>query len=237
MADTRLLISCEHGGNSIPAAYRALFTEPDVLDAHRGWDIGALQIARQMSIFFDAPLHAATVSRLLVDLNRSRRHPRLFSEFSKSLDAASRAALIEKYYLPYRQAVSDNIDTLLEQKCRVVHISVHSFTPVLGGVTRNADVGLLYDPKRPQEVSLCHDWQRALQQAAPALAVRRNYPYAGVQDGLVTALRKRCATDQYIGIELETNQRLAINGGKPWQAFREALLHSLKVTLESGYRG
>ena len=34
---------------------------------------------------------------------------------------------------------------------QVLHVAVHSFTPVLHGERRNADVGLLYDPARPRE--------------------------------------------------------------------------------------
>jgi hypothetical protein len=38
----RLLVSCEHGGNRVPARYVALFEgAADVLATHRGYDLGA----------------------------------------------------------------------------------------------------------------------------------------------------------------------------------------------------
>ena len=66
-----LIITCEHGGNAVPAAYAALFSGHELLlETHRGWDPGALELAGQMASKFDAPLYAATTTRLLIDLNR-----------------------------------------------------------------------------------------------------------------------------------------------------------------------
>ncbi len=237
MTPYRLFVSCEHASNRIPAAYRELFTDNVVLESHRGWDIGALQIAKQLAVFFDAPLHAANTSRLLVDLNRSQHHQKLFSEFVRDLSREKRETIIQKYYLPYRLQLTENIASLIRQKHRVLHISVHSFTPVMNGEVRNADIGLLYDPKRQSEKALCHAWQQHLKKDLPATPVRRNYPYTGIQDGLITSLRKQFGNDQYSGIELEINQRIAIKGGQQWQQFRERLLHSLKATLSPTYKG
>jgi predicted N-formylglutamate amidohydrolase len=76
-AATAFLVTCEHGGNRIPAPYRKLFVrQRALLDSHRGWDPGALQMARALSTALRAPLVASTTSRLLVDLNRSAGHPR-----------------------------------------------------------------------------------------------------------------------------------------------------------------
>jgi predicted N-formylglutamate amidohydrolase len=85
---------------------------------------------------------------------------------------------------------------------------VHSFTPVLGGEVRNADVGLLYDSQRPSEVRACRRWQAALAEIDPSLRVRRNYPYRGAADGLATWLRRRLPDARYAGVELELNQAL-----------------------------
>jgi len=53
----RLVISCEHAGHRVPAAYCAAFAgaEP-LLRTHRGWDPGALVLARQMAGALGAPL-------------------------------------------------------------------------------------------------------------------------------------------------------------------------------------
>ena len=73
-----VIITCEHGGNRIPAPYRPLFRGMQAqLATHRGFDHGALVMARALAAAFKAPLISACVSRLLIDLNRSIGHPRL----------------------------------------------------------------------------------------------------------------------------------------------------------------
>ena len=73
------IITCEHGGNRIPAPYRRLFREQSaLLDSHRGYDPGSLVMAKALASAYRAPLVASTVSRLLIDLNRSIGNPQLF---------------------------------------------------------------------------------------------------------------------------------------------------------------
>ena len=46
MSPVRIVLTCEHGGNRIPAAYAAYFQSAGaVLDSHRGFDAGALAVA------------------------------------------------------------------------------------------------------------------------------------------------------------------------------------------------
>ena len=232
--DDRFLISCEHGGNRIPAAYRALFAgHGEVLRSHRAYDPGALRMARDLAAALNAPLHACTVSRLLIELNRSPRHARLYSEFTRDAGAELRRELLDRYYLPYRDAVETRIGELTASGLRVVHLSSHSFTPELDGAVRDADVGLLYDPRRGGERALCREWRLALARHAPGLKVRMNYPYAGTADGFTTYLRRRFPGTDYLGIELEINQRHAASG-PAWRALREAVIASLRQALQTG---
>jgi predicted N-formylglutamate amidohydrolase len=206
----RLLISCEHGGNRIPAAYRHLFAaNTAVLDTHRGFDIGALEIARTISKLLKAPLHAAQTSRLLVDLNRSLHHRSLYSEFSRDCDKQTRAQILTKYYLPYRQALEQQVRTMIAACGSVIHISVHSFTPVLDGQVRKADIGLLYDPARKREKAFCARLKDGLDQTGIGV-IRLNYPYRGNADGLTTSLRNSLPAGAYLGIEIEINQNRAV---------------------------
>ena len=103
LASPSLVITCEHGGNRIPAPYRQLFrAHQALLDSHRGYDPGALTMARALAMAFAAPLVASTVSRLLVDLNRSVGHPRLHSEATRKAPAEMRERILKRYYQPYR---------------------------------------------------------------------------------------------------------------------------------------
>ena len=200
-----------------------------MLDSHRGFDPGALVMARALARAFGAPLVTTTVSRLLVDLNRSIGHPRLFSAAVRSAPAALRAKIVERYYRPYRTEVERLVTQFVSRGRRVIHISSHSFTPTLHGKSRCADVGLLYHPGRRGEARLCARWKAALAEFAPGIEVRRNYPYAGRGDGLTSHLRLDFQPSAYVGIELEINQRIVFDAGSRWKALRTVLIHSLRA--------
>jgi len=225
--ETVLLLTCEHGGNAVPADYRDLFAgQKALVRSHRGLDIGAGAAARELQRRLGAPLVASGVTRLLVDLNRSIGHRALFSEVTRSLNAEQREQLLASYYHPYRQLVSRWVGTQLRQGRRVLHVSVHSFVPVLRGQRRFADVGLLYDPARDGEAEVCLAWQKALVGQAAGWRVRRNYPYRGTSDGQVVALRRQFPGGAYLGIELELNQASLARGTR-----RARLLADVAATL------
>lgn len=228
-----LVISCEHAGNDVPPEYAALFEGREaLLQTHRGWDPGALQLAREMAERFSAPLYWDTTTRLLIDLNLSIGLPRLFSEITRPLPRRERQAIVERYYRPHRGKVEGAIDALIASGRRVIHIASHSFTPVFDdGVVRRADVAWLYDPRRPGELAFSKAWMSAFDRRSPGLRLRRNYPYRGHSDGLTFCLRKRHAEEAYIGIELEVNQRFVAQGGPAWDALRASLVSSLVETV------
>lgn len=213
-AECGIVLSCEHGGNAIPAGYRNLFRgEASVLKSHRGWDPGSLELARTISSITGAPLTFTTTSRLLVECNRSPGHPRLFSEFTRNLDEREKARLLKTYYHTHRGAVTDSVHKALRMSKRVVHVGVHTFTPVYGGRTRTVDIGVLYDPRRAFETRVACALTERLRAALPGLRVKRNLPYRGWTDGLVTALRAQFPASRYAGIELEVSQRFAGTAG------------------------
>jgi len=228
-----LVITCEHGGNRIPEPYRELLRPyRAALQSHRGFDAGSLSTARAFARAFGAPWVAATVSRMLVDLNRSVGHPRLHCGAIRKLPAQVRMRILEHHYQPYRQQAEHLVMQAIARYGGVVHLSCHSFTPELDGKARTADIGLLYDPARPGEVALAARWKASIQARSPELMVRRNYPYAGRNDGLTTSLRKRFAPEVYIGVELELNQKHVLRGGRQWAALRETVIESLRAALD-----
>lgn len=118
---------------------------------------------------------------------------------------------------------------------RVIHIASHSFTPVLDGVIRQADVAWLYDPGRAEEPTFATCWRDNLKARCPDLRLRRNYPYQGKDDGLTRQLRRTYPSHRYIGIELEINQRFVLAGGAPWQALRAALVAAFVDTCATTF--
>jgi predicted N-formylglutamate amidohydrolase len=205
----RLLLTCEHGGNRVPPEYAKLFRNAiRTLQSHRAWDLGALDLARRLGRTFEVPVLAVTWSRLLVESNRAPSNWRIWSEFTASLAADEKARILDRYWWPHRRTVDAEIERLIAEGNRIVHVAVHSFTPVMSGIERNADIGLLYDSRRSAERALCTRWQEILEELHPTVRVRRNYPYIGATDGFPTWLRRRHAPDEYVGIELEINQAM-----------------------------
>jgi predicted N-formylglutamate amidohydrolase len=227
-----LVITCEHATNHIPEAFHGMFAEDQaLLDSHRGFDAGALTMARALAGAFDAPLLAGKASRLLVDLNRSVGHPLLHVDAVRQLPLVTRKRILERHYQPYRTQVEFLVADTVASQGRAIHVSSHSFTPELNGSVRLADIGLLYDPSRPHEAALCARWKKEIARRAPTLTVRRNYPYAGWNDGLTTWLRGRLPVDDYLGIELELNQKHVAVPASKWRALRAVIIAALGAAL------
>jgi predicted N-formylglutamate amidohydrolase len=228
----RLIVTCEHAGNDVPDAYRPLFAGHEhLLPTHRGWDPGALELAREMAERYGAPLYFDTTTRLLVDLNRSVGTPDLHSEATRHLPLAERRVILDRHYHPHRRKTEGAIAAAVESGDRVVHVASHSFTPELNGQVRTADIGLLYDPARPGEVAFSSAWLAALARSDPRLRLRRNYPYLGTSDGLTMAMRRRHPADCYVAVELEVNQRYVEAGGPEWPRIRAVLVATLGEAL------
>lgn len=215
------MLSCEHAGNDVPSAYRRLFEGPDARDAlesHRGWDPGAIAIASRLSEALDVPLVAQSVTRLLVECNRSLDHPALWSVFSRRLPEDEKRAILDHYWHRHRDAVRSAVHGAERRGC-VLHVGVHTFTPVWDGRARATAIGVLYDPRREPERTVAMQLGRAARRACAResrcdpRAVHLNRPYRGWTDGLTTTLRRELPADRYIGLEVEISQQLADDPG------------------------
>ncbi len=115
--------------------------------------------------------------------------------------------MLVRYYHPYHQKIRSILQDNLSAKLLTIHLSIHTFTPVLDGVKRKADVGILYDPSSDSECRTA-DWlKKNIREQIDGIRVRRNYPYKGISDGLTAWLRKKYSYAVYCGIEIEINQK------------------------------
>jgi predicted N-formylglutamate amidohydrolase len=173
-----LLLVCEHASNHLPDAYGTLGLTPAERESHIAWDPGALAVARQLARRLDAPLVHASVSRILLDLNREPGAPDSIAVLSErtpipgnlELAESERAHRVRTIYEPFHAAV----DAFLRDRpvgTRAV-VSIHSFTPVYRNVVRPWHVGLIHDADdrlaRFVAAGLSRD---------PALVVGLNVPY------------------------------------------------------------
>lgn len=206
---TKFIFTCEHSGNLIPDQFSELFkTNSSLLNSHSGYDIGILDVFKIFTSHFNSPTFYTEISRLLIEFNRSLHHKDLFSHITKQLDENAKQSLINNYYLPYRENIFSTINKLIKKNHKVIHIAFHSFTPILNDKIRNADIGFLYDSKSINEKLFCKKWKRNVLIVSSSVKIRFNYPYRGIADGLTSYLRKIFGYNNYIGIELEINQKL-----------------------------
>ena len=225
MAKAILILTCEHASNRLPAAFKKA-VPAEVLKTHRAYDIGAVQVFRKLVKFAKPEFFCeGKFSRLFVDLNRTITNKSAFSEYYDALEASNKTAAEKAkaqataYWQEYRTAIEKFVASSLSSPKRtssktraaksepeIVHLGIHSFTPVLNGKVRSTDIGILYDPSRPQERAYANVIKDEIKRLYPAMKVRFNYPYKGTSDGLTTTLRKKFGT-QYAGIEIEINQK------------------------------
>lgn len=202
-----LLLTCEHGGYEVPVAYEHLFVGAhEALVSHRGYDPGALEVALRIASRLAAPMVFSTVTRLLIDLNRSPENATLFSAYARNLTQAEREQVAATYYTPYHQSIKRSASAAIAAGQKVIHIGIHSCTDVLDGQTRDLDIALLFDETRTREKAFCEQWRSALQARSSGLRYRFNVPYRGSDDGLTTILRQQFPADAYLGLEVELRQ-------------------------------
>lgn len=208
MGESKIIISCEHAGNYIPKSYSHIFEgKHEILASHRGWDIGSMEIGKYVARHLEAPFFFQKVSRLLVEANRSLHNPELFSEFSAVLPETEKKQLIDSYHHGYRLSVINEIEKALLSFERVIHVSIHSFTPVLNGVERSVDIGVLVDESIAAEAEYGYFLKDRISVAIPEMLTMVNIPYNGADDGFTTYMRTQYSSDRYLGVELEINQK------------------------------
>jgi predicted N-formylglutamate amidohydrolase len=148
-----ILLICEHASNHLPARYGTLGLNADQLESHIAWDPGALGVAQVLSRLLDAPLIHASVSRLVLDLNRDPSAPDSIWTLSErtaipgnlDLAAEERAWRVREVYEAFHDAVDDfaNVRKATGQLAAVV--SIHSFTPIYRDVPRPWQIGLIFN--------------------------------------------------------------------------------------------
>ena len=215
---TGVVVSCEHAGNEVPETFARLFAgQQDLLSSHRGWDPGAAELALVIARRLGATPHLYPWTRLLVEVNRSEGHPALFSPLTRPLDANQRQVLLRNFYRPHRSQVTAALEREIERNGRVLHLAVHTFTPIFDGKPRTIDVASLDDPRRPLERAFTNRFLAELHTRRPTLRLARNRPYRGWSDGLTTTLRAHFPADAYLGIELEISQSFPLGDPMVWE--------------------
>ena len=172
-----ILLVCEHAGQAIPAALGDLGVSKDVLNSHRGWDLHAEKLARQIADLLQAPLIIQRYSRLLIDVNRPPNAAGSMPQISDNiaiagnqhLSEADKNARITEIFEPFDQAITQG----LSKFSRKAAFSIHSFTPNLSGEQRPWHAGFL--TRTSPEVAT--HMIKTIASARPDLCLAVNQPY------------------------------------------------------------
>lgn len=152
-SDKPLLLVCDHASRAFPRALGDLGLDPLAQRCHLAIDIGAGALATELAHSLGVTAVLAGYSRLVVDCNRDLLDPGAFLEFgdgivvpgNRNLDAGRKAVRAEAIYWPYHHAIDGEIKRLAGTCCSPAVIAIHSFTPVLDGVSRPWEFGILWD--------------------------------------------------------------------------------------------
>ncbi len=149
-----MLVLCDHASNAVPSWIGDLGISPDALDSHIGYDIGALWMAQHIARRADARAVFSGYSRLALDCNRPLTNAGLIPEVSDGVAIPANAGLskeqaaerIEKIFLPYHFAVTEELARFAAEGVEPFVLSVHSCTHVMDNFQRPWSIGIAHSP-------------------------------------------------------------------------------------------
>jgi len=147
------LLVCDHAGRRIPRALHNLGLGEADLARHIAWDIGIAGVGRALADRLDACLIMQPYSRLLIDCNRPpgtlesivAESDETRIRGNKNLSEQEAALRAREIFAPYHGAIARQLDERKSAGRRTILISLHSFTPVYGGLARPWQLGVLYN--------------------------------------------------------------------------------------------
>jgi predicted N-formylglutamate amidohydrolase len=152
-SEAPFLFLCDHASNAVPAKLKGLGLLERDLNRHIAHDIGAAEMTRRLAERFDAPAVLSGYSRLVIDCNRQLGHPSSILTVSdgveipgnKNVGAEEAAERAEACFWPYHRRIGQLMDAIHARGACPAIVSIHSFTPVLGGEFRPWHIGVLWD--------------------------------------------------------------------------------------------
>jgi predicted N-formylglutamate amidohydrolase len=176
------LVVCDHASRAFPRSMRRLGLPEFASWQHIAWDIGAGELARGLAAELDAPAILAGYSRLIVDCNRRPDDPEAFRTISDGWQIPGNLGLTEfdrrqrlaSFFDPYHGAIEAALGGLRARQLPPAVISVHSFTPSMGGHERPWQIGILWDRDERMAEPMLEGLRRI-----DGLCVGDNEPYSG----------------------------------------------------------
>ena len=226
-----ILVVSDHASNHVPPDID-LGVAPELLTQHIAVDIGVAEVGALMAERQGIAAFQGAVSRLVCDFNREEHAPAVIPIASDGhaipgnlLDHADHVARLERFYLPYHNALA----ALLDERPPALILSLHSFTPCLAShpdEPRPWHCGVLYnEDERAARLAL------RLLGEEPGLVVGDQQPYSG---RLLNATMNRHAEAEgrpYVGIEIRQDLIAQPAGQAEWAERLARLCNRLALEI------
>ena len=169
-----IILLAEHAGAEIPKDLENLGFPPDMFgqDPQMFFDPGSREMAEGIGRELGITTYCGKFSRLVVDLNREEDSPDLIKKvfhgrevpLNQCLSDWQRRERIEKYYLPFHEALRADLARRCDAVVKPILVSIHSFNFEVAMATfpdivpEKVDVALLYD----EESDLVSKFRKAM---------------------------------------------------------------------------
>jgi predicted N-formylglutamate amidohydrolase len=189
--DAGVVVICDHASNAIPLVYGDLGLSRGALARHIAYDIGAAWLTRRLAYLLGAPAVLSTFSRLLIDPNRGADDPTLVMRLSDGaivpgnaqVDSAEIDRRLAAYWAPYRNKVTQVVESMCATDRAPVIVSIHSFTPHWRSSPRSWMIGVLWDVDSRLSGPLLHALSAESDLTPANETVGDNEPYDGALEG------------------------------------------------------
>ena len=229
--DSGILLIADHAMRHLPAEYGRLGLDAAQFDRHIAYDIGVEGLSRNLAARLGCPAVMARFSRLLIDPNRGEDDPTLIRQLydgavipgNYPMSGDERRLRVENFYQPFRRSVRHISDRMRESAAEPpIVISVHSFTPMMGGRARPWHAGILWDKDSRVAGPLID-----LLRSEPGMIVGDNEPYDGALHG--DTLHEICTSQGIAHVLIEVRQDLIASeaGIEEWAQRLAAMLVSV----------
>jgi predicted N-formylglutamate amidohydrolase len=226
-------ITCDHASQRLPWRLGTLGLDEEQLSQHIAWDLGAAATAGLLAQELDAFLIMQSYSRLAIDANRPPGAPDSIVAVSdgtvipgnQDLPRGEAERRAEQIFYPYHDRIAAELDARSGRPTAL--ISLHSFTPSLGGRARPWHAGVLH----LRDARLAHLLLERLR-LDPALVVGDNEPYAASDETdhtIVTHAERRGLP--YAELEIRQDLIASVEGQRAWADRLASLLRQAEAIM------
>jgi predicted N-formylglutamate amidohydrolase len=204
------LLLGDHAGNRIPDGLQRLGLPGAELTRHIALDLGVSLLGNRMASMLDTTFVEQRYSRLVIDCNRALRSDGSIPVESDgtlvtgnmNLSEEDRVAREKEIFAPYHRVIGGCLALRDAKDDETIVVSLHSFTPVMAGVPRPWQVGVLHgggDARFARAVL-------AALQGEPGLVVGDNEPYRMDDTDYTVPFHAFGAARPYVELEVRQDE-------------------------------